>query len=108
MRRAESSAWRDAILFSANKISKGFGARPLFDGLSFSVEDEDRIGLIGPNGAGKSTLLRIIATETVPDSGDVSFRRGLTVGFLEQNPKLPASVSVEHAVRDAVRDPHND
>ena len=50
-----------SILASAQDLEAGFGARPLFSGVSFTIEDGERIGLIGPNGAGKSTLLRILA-----------------------------------------------
>ena len=50
-----------AILLSAQNLSKSFGARPLFEGLSFGLFEGERTGLIGPNGAGKSTLLKILA-----------------------------------------------
>lgn len=94
-----------SILFSAQQIRKSFGVRPLFEGLSFVVESEDRIGLIGPNGAGKSTLLKIMAGELSADGGELSFQRGLRVGFLEQTPKLPQNMTVEEAVHGAIRDP---
>jgi ATP-binding cassette subfamily F protein uup len=93
------------ILLSANDISKTFGSRPLFEGLTFVVESGERIGLIGPNGAGKSTLLRIMAGQTSVDQGDLSFQRGLSTGFLEQSPSLPPGVTVEEAVIAATADP---
>ena len=68
----------------AQNISKRFGANPLFENLSFSVHDGDRIGLIGPNGAGKSTLLEILGGEQEPDSGEVSFRKRARVGYVHQ------------------------
>jgi len=60
-----------AILLDAQQLTASFGARPLFEGVSFTVEDQERIGLIGPNGAGKSTLLRLIAEAEAasPDGG---------------------------------------
>jgi ABC transport system ATP-binding/permease protein len=95
-----------AILITANSISKSFGVRPLFDGLTFVVESGERIGLIGPNGAGKSTLLKILAGVSTQDSGDISTQRGLKVGFLEQTPSLPAHKTVEDAVKE-LADPHD-
>lgn len=97
-----------AILFGAKQIKKSFGVRPLFDGLTFAVESEERIGLIGPNGAGKSTLLKIMSMQSSVDSGDISYQRGLRVGFLEQIPSLPAKTTVGQAVHDAVSDLDND
>ncbi len=56
-------------IINAQKISKAFGANPLFQNVSFTVSEGDRIGLIGPNGSGKSTLLRILAGDEDPDRG---------------------------------------
>ncbi len=73
-----------AILLSTRDLSKRYGARPLFDGLSFGLFDGERTGLIGPNGAGKSTLLKILAGLETPDSGELAVRRGLRVRYLAQ------------------------
>ena len=73
---------------------KSFAARPLFKGLTFAIESEDRIGLIGPNGAGKSTLLRILASQMSADEGTLSFQRGLKVGFLEQVPSFSENATI--------------
>jgi ATP-binding cassette subfamily F protein uup len=73
-----------AILLSCQNLSKSFGARPLFEGLSFGLSEGERTGLIGPNGAGKSTLLRMLSGLDAPDSGVLSVRRGLRVGLLAQ------------------------
>ena len=62
----------------------------LFEGLSLTVSDGDRIGVVGTNGSGKSTLLRIMAGEELPQEGQVRRGRGSRVGFLEQVPELPA------------------
>ena len=62
--------WKEmAILLSAAALGKSFGARALFENLSLSVSDGDRIGLIGPNGSGKTTLLEILAGREAPDAG---------------------------------------
>ena len=91
-----------SILLSARDLAYSFGARPLFDGVSFTLADGDRVGLIGPNGAGKSTLLKILAGDLAPDAGDVARRGGLRVAFLPQVPVL-AGATVRDAVRDGLR-----
>jgi ATP-binding cassette subfamily F protein uup len=73
-----------AILLSCQNLSKSFGPRPLFEGLSFGLFEGERTGLIGPNGAGKSTLLKILAGQESCDSGEVIARRGLRLGYLPQ------------------------
>ena len=90
-----------AILLSVQDLEAGFGARPLFAGVSFTIEAGERVGLIGPNGAGKSTLLRILAGAASPDDGQVSRQRGLRVGHLEQVPRLRPGATVEELVREA-------
>ena len=69
----------------------------LFEGLSMTVADGERVGVVGANGAGKSTLLRVLAGKDVPDAGVVRRGRGTRIGFLDQEPELP-----EGTVRDAV------
>jgi ABC transport system ATP-binding/permease protein len=63
-------------IINAQGLSKRFGAAPLFQNISFTISEGDRIGLIGPNGSGKSTLLEILRGATKPDSGDVAVRKG--------------------------------
>lgn len=86
------------ILLSCKEIGKTFGARPLFEGLTFVIEAKERIGLIGPNGAGKSTLLRVLSGQTTPDTGELAFAKGVKIAFLEQTPKLPGAETVEKVV----------
>jgi ABC transport system ATP-binding/permease protein len=93
-----------AILVTARNLSKSFGSRPLFDGVSFTLAEGERVGLIGPNGAGKTTLLRILAGAEAPDAGDVSPRRGLRVGHLEQVPSFSPGLTVRQAVLEGA--PH--
>ncbi|MEQ1876553.1 MAG: ABC-F family ATP-binding cassette domain-containing protein [Bdellovibrionia bacterium] len=95
------------ILIGAQNLSKSYTTRPLFEGLNFSVENTDRIGLIGPNGAGKSTLLKILAGQVGPDSGKLSIQKGLTVGFLEQVPQFKAGATIESTVREAIKDEYD-
>ena len=69
-------------IINAQEISKAFGASPLFQNVSFTVSEGDRIGLIGPNGSGKSTLLRILAGEMDADSGEVSTRKRARMSYV--------------------------
>ncbi len=87
-----------AILVTARALSKSFGSRPLFEGVSFTLAEGERVGLIGPNGAGKTTLLRLLAGADMPDAGEISARRGLRVGHLEQVPTFAAGLNVRQAV----------
>ena len=71
-------------MLSATKISKAFGDKVLFSGLTVNVEAGQRIALIGPNGSGKTTLLDILAGENTPDDGSISRQRNVTIGYLKQ------------------------
>jgi ABC transport system ATP-binding/permease protein len=89
-----------AILLGVQDLSAAFGARPLFEGVSFTVAEGERIGLIGPNGAGKSTLLRILADELGPDRGSVARRRGLRVGWLRQVPSFSPGATIRTTIEE--------
>ena len=71
-------------MISIDNLGVEFSARPLFAGISYVVNDRDRIALVGKNGAGKSTMLKIIAGVEVPTEGVVSIPRDVTVGYLPQ------------------------
>jgi len=73
-------------LISLHNVTKAYGNLVLVEGASLSVHERDRIGVVGANGAGKTTLLRLLAGEAEPTRGDVHFARGLSVGFLPQEP----------------------
>lgn len=92
-----------AILLSATGLGHAFGIRPLFDGVSFTLSEGDRVGLIGPNGAGKSTLLKILAGVYSPDRGTIAKRGGLRIGHLAQTPEFPAGVTIHDAVSAGLR-----
>lgn len=77
-----------STLISCQSLTKTYGARPLFEGLSFGVFAGERAGLIGPNGAGKSTLLKILAGVEKPDEGELAVRRGIRVGYLAQQDRF--------------------
>jgi ATP-binding cassette subfamily F protein uup len=89
-------------IINAQRISKAFGAKPLFEDIPFTVSEADRIGLIGPNGSGKSTLLRILAGTEQPDSGDVAIRKRLQLSYVEQDSRFVAGASVRTVVERAI------
>ena len=77
-----------AISLSVQRLKKSFAGRELFRDISFGLDDGERVGLLGPNGAGKSTLLKILAKVEKPDSGDVVYRKGLRLAYLQQEPQF--------------------
>lgn len=79
-------------------ISKAFGDKVLFEGITFSVLKDQKTALIAKNGTGKSTLLDIIGSKTDADTGSVVFRNGLTVGYLQQEPALNDSLTVRQQI----------
>ncbi len=81
-------------ILNAQGVSKRFGAVPLFQEISFTVSDGDRIGLIGPNGAGKSTLLAVLAGEQDPDAGEVAVRRRARIGYVLQESNFAEALTV--------------
>jgi ATP-binding cassette subfamily F protein uup len=89
-------------IVNAQEITKAFGANPLFQNVSFTISDGDRIGLIGPNGSGKSTLLRILAGEIKADSGDVSFRKRTRLACVEQDSRFAAGSTVRSVIEAAL------
>ena len=89
-------------IINVQTISKAFGAKPLFEDVSFTVSEADRIGLIGPNGSGKSTLLRILAGMEKPDSGDVAVRKRLQLNYVEQDSRFAAGLSIRTIVERAI------
>ena len=92
-----------AILLDVQQLTASFGARPLFQGISFTVDEKERIGLIGPNGAGKSTLLRILAeTPRPPTTGRSRGAAACASALLEQTPRFAAGVTVRDALLEGI------
>ncbi|MBQ8543427.1 MAG: ABC-F family ATP-binding cassette domain-containing protein [Bacteroidaceae bacterium] len=86
-----------AIDLQIEGLSKSFGDLELFSGISFTVEERKRIGLIARNGRGKSTLLKIIAGDEPADSGKITLRGGVRIGYLEQEPDFDDNLTVIEA-----------
>ena len=89
-------------ILNAQSVSKRFGATPLFQDVSLTISDGERLGLIGPNGAGKSTLLAVLAGEQDPDSGEVSVRKRARVGYVHQISDYAPGITVRSAVEKAL------
>ncbi|SDP33652.1 ABC-F family ATP-binding cassette domain-containing protein [Halobacillus aidingensis] len=81
-------------LLSVNQLSKSYGDKDLFDDLTFTISNQQRIGLIGVNGTGKSTLMKILAGLESGDSGDMDHAKDFTVEYLPQEPELDESNTV--------------
>ena len=89
-------------IINAQRISKAFGSNPLFQNVSLTISEGDRIGLIGPNGSGKSTLLRILAATETPDDGEIAFRKRLRVSYVEQDSTFKSGATVRSVTEDAL------
>jgi ATP-binding cassette subfamily F protein 3 len=85
-------------MITFDSISKQYGGKTLFDGVTFSVNENHRTALIGPNGSGKTTLLRMIQNIDYPDSGSVLMPGAVSVGYLPQEIETPADITPLGAV----------
>lgn len=88
-----------ASILAANGITVRYNDRVVLDGLTMAIDENGRIGMVGRNGSGKSTFLRILAGLQQPDSGEVTRRRELMVGYLPQEFALDPSLTVEQNIR---------
>src|SRR5215475_6202443 len=89
-------------IINAQQVSKAFGANPLFQNVSFTVSEGDRIGLIGPNGSGKSTLLGILAGIVEPDEGELATRKRARISYVAQESRFNSGRTVRQAVDEAM------
>lgn len=90
------------LIISCQNLSKSYGARPLFQGISLGISDGDRIGMIGPNGSGKSTLLRILASFESTDQGEISINKNSRICYLPQEDVFPGEQTVHQALLTAL------
>ncbi len=81
-------------MINIQNLSIQYGGKFLFDDISFSITDNDRIGLVGKNGAGKSTMLKIIMGEMRPENGSIQMDNNTTLGYLPQDMKMNPTESV--------------
>jgi ATP-binding cassette subfamily F protein uup len=90
-------------LINVRSISKAFGSDPLFQNVSFTVSEGDRVGLIGPNGSGKSTLLRILAGTEDTDDGEIAVRKRIRLSYVEQESEFRPGDTVRSLVEAALK-----
>jgi ABC transport system ATP-binding/permease protein len=87
-------------LLSVENLSKSYGAKTLFDKISFGINRGDKVALIAKNGAGKSTLINIIKGKEIGDSGNVVLRKNLVISFLDQEPDFDENKTVRESLKD--------
>ena len=88
-------------MISVEGLKVEFGVKPLFQGVSYVINDKDRIALVGKNGAGKSTMLKILCGQQKPTSGVVAVPNDTTIGYLPQVMKLSDDTTVREETRKA-------
>ncbi len=81
-------------LVQAENISKSYGIKSLFEDVSFTISENERVALIAKNGMGKTTLLNIIVGDEAADSGQLSYKNDLKIAFLKQSPQFEPDLSV--------------
>lgn len=85
-------------LLTVENIAKSFGELVLFSELSFGVNKDQKIALIAKNGTGKTSILNIMAGLDTPDTGQVNYRKGIRVSYLEQEPELDPNLTIEETI----------
>ena len=83
---------------SVENLKRSYGERILFEGLTFGLSKGDRMALIANNGTGKTSLLQIIAGEDVSEGGSVTLRKGIRVGYLNQDPNFDNELTVKQLI----------
>ncbi len=91
-------------LLSANEIRLSYGYQNLLDGVTLAVSAGEKVGLVGRNGCGKTSLLKILTGQQKADSGDISLRRGIRVGYLPQEFELDPALSVHENIAAGAAD----
>ena len=91
------------MLLTIQNLKKSFAATTILENISATLDKQDRVGIIGENGAGKTTLIKLIIGEYPLDEGEISFARGTTLGYLEQNSVLDNSLTVYGEMQNAFR-----
>ncbi len=83
---------------SVENIAKSYGERVLFQGISFGINQGQKIGFVAKNGTGKTSLLNILSGDDQPDEGKVVFRKNLNVAFISQRPQLDGELTIEETI----------
>ena len=97
----ECVSLRPMNLLSVNNLSKAYGAKLLFNKISFGINYGDKVAMVAKNGSGKTTLFKILKGIEIADEGDVVFRKDTTVGFLDQNFAFDESLTIQQLIDNA-------
>lgn len=89
------------ILCSLNDVSQNYGGTDIFKNLNIEIKSGERIGLVGRNGSGKTTLMKLIAQAEQPSVGLIHWKKGVTIGYLQQLFDSPAELSVKDSLKTA-------
>lgn len=88
-------------LLSINNLTKAYGAKKLFNNISFGINYGEKVALVAKNGSGKTTLFKILKGIEIADEGEVTFRKDITIGFLDQNFTFDENASIQHLIDTA-------
>ena len=88
-------------LLSINNLSKAYGAKVLFNKISFGINYGEKVALVAKNGSGKTTLFKILKGIEIADEGDVVFRKDITIGFLDQNFTFNEELTIQELIDTA-------
>ncbi|MGM7721364.1 ribosomal protection-like ABC-F family protein [Metabacillus sp. Hm71] len=89
------------IACSVYQAGKMYGGTSIFENISFEIHEKDRVGLVGKNGSGKTTLFRLLAGEEKPESGQIHWKKGIEIGYLEQIPNFPGESTTKDVLKTA-------
>ncbi|MEK5381900.1 ribosomal protection-like ABC-F family protein [Niallia sp. FSL W8-0635] len=92
------------IICSVNHVAKMYGGNTIFEDISLEIKEKERVGLVGRNGSGKTTLFRLLAGKETPDAGQIHWKKGLKIGYLEQIPEYEQSMKVKEVLKKAFSD----
>src|SRR5436853_7478510 len=90
-------------ILAANEVTVRYNDRVVLDHLTFAIDERDRIGMVGRNGSGKSTFLHILAGLQQADSGEITRRRELMIGYLPQEFSLDPMLNVQQNIRTGAK-----
>ncbi|WP_047985468.1 ribosomal protection-like ABC-F family protein [Ornithinibacillus californiensis] len=89
------------ITCSVNDVKKMYGGNTIFENITFEIKEKERVGLVGRNGSGKTTLFKLLAGKETPDAGQIHWKKGLQIGYLEQIPDYQKDVIVREVLKTA-------
>ncbi|MFO1446235.1 ABC-F type ribosomal protection protein [Bacillus sp. Bva_UNVM-123] len=92
------------IACSVNQVKKLYGGNTIFENISFEIQEKERVGLVGRNGSGKTTLFRLLSGEELPDSGQIHWKKGSQIGYLEQIPDIHNELTTKNILKTAFFD----